>query len=59
MSWAKKISPRKPQEWFSRLRTGGSTLPNGFLMEDGSNLNIKVGHIGLSKAVGGGSLFRR
>jgi hypothetical protein len=33
--------------------------PNGFLMEDGSNPNIKVGQTGLSKAAGGGSLFRR
>jgi hypothetical protein len=33
MSWAKEISPRKPQERFSRPRAQGSTPANGFLKE--------------------------
>ena len=35
----------------------GQDPPNGFLMEGGSNPNIKVGQTGLSKAAGGASLF--
>ena len=58
MSWPKTFPQEAPGMIFE-TQARAQYPPNGFLMEGGSNPNIKVGQTGLSKAAGGGSLFRR
>ena len=58
MNWPKKFPWEAPGMIFE-TQGRGQYPPNGFFMEDGPNLNIKVGQTGLSKAPEGGSLFER